>query len=171
MEKGVHYAIVAAQHLGLPLVIAAKIDPLDLPYFKTYIEPNLSEQIQWVGEVDEAKRNQLMSKAMAFLHPVTWPEPFGLTLIESMACGCPVVAFNKGSIPELVVNGKTGFVVSDVEEMVDAILNIDKIKREDCRSHALANFSAKKMADGYESAYLKILDKVDKKQALRLADI
>lgn len=170
MEKGVHYAVVAAQYLNLPLILAAKVDPVDMPYFKTYIKPNLSNQIRWIGEVDEPTRNRLMSKALAFLHPVTWPEPFGLTLIEAMACGCPVVAFNKGSIPELVVHEKTGFVVSDVEEMVDAVLNIDKIKREDCRSHAIANFNVRKMADGYESLYNKILFKVDKKQALELED-
>ena len=92
------------------------------PYFKEYIESRLSERIQWIGEVDEQQRNELMSKAKCFLHPVTWREPFGLTLIEAMACGCPVVAFSRGSIPEVVKTGVTGYVVEDVEVLVDPAL-------------------------------------------------
>lgn len=159
MEKGVHHAIKAAQILNLPLIIAAKLDRVDIPYFKEYIEPQLSEQIVWVGEVDEKERNQLMSHALAFLHPVTWPEPFGLTLIESMACGCPVIAFDMGSIPEIVANGKTGFVVKDVDEMVEAVSNIGKISRRTCREYSLDNFNEQRMTDGYEDVYYEILDK------------
>ncbi|HCP08970.1 MAG TPA: glycosyl transferase [Candidatus Moranbacteria bacterium] len=157
MEKGLHHAIAAALELDLPLLIAAKLDPVDLGYFNDYILPFLSESIRWVGEVNEEERNRLMSKAMCFLHPITWPEPFGLTLIESMACGCPVIAIGKGSIPEIILDGKTGFVISEPEEMISKIQKIDTIKREDCRKHALENFSAKKMADGYEKIYEKIL--------------
>jgi glycosyltransferase involved in cell wall biosynthesis len=157
MEKGVHHAIDVAQYLDLPLIIAAKLESVDIPYFKEYIEYRLSDQIRWIGEVNEEERNKLMSRAMCFLHPVTWREPFGLTLIEAMACGCPVVAFGKGSIPEIISHEKTGYVVTDIEEMIDAVSNIDKINREDCRNHALENFSAKKMADGYDDVYNKIL--------------
>ncbi len=155
-EKGVHNAIEVAKFLHLPLIIAAKLETAsktDVEYFKSHIEPNLNDQIRWVGEVDEEERNKLMSRAMAFLHPVTWKEPFGLTLIESMACGCPVIAFNKGSIPEVIQNGRTGFVVEDVEQMVAAIVNIKSIDRKYCREYALEKFSAKKMADGYEEVY------------------
>ncbi|HYC82920.1 MAG TPA: glycosyltransferase family 4 protein [Candidatus Paceibacterota bacterium] len=159
MEKGVHLAIETAQELNLRLIIAAKLDPVDKPYFHEYIEPRLSEQIVWIGEVDEAERNRLMSKALCFLHPVTWREPFGLTLIEAMACGCPVVAFDKGSIPELIKTGETGFVVQDIEGMVEAVENIRVVNRAACRKHALEHFSAKKMADGYEEIYRKILTK------------
>jgi len=156
LEKGVHYAVEAAQQLNLPLIIAAKLDPVDRAYFKEYIEPYLSEQIRWIGEVDEDERNRLMSKAMCFLHPITWPEPFGLTLIEAMACGCPVIAFNKGSISEIVRNGKTGYVVTDYEDsLIEAILSIDKIDRKRCRRYALKYFSAERMADGYEAIYKK----------------
>jgi glycosyltransferase involved in cell wall biosynthesis len=158
MEKGVHYAIEAAKYLNLPLIIAAKLDDADRSYFEQYVKPGLTEDIKWVGEVDEMERNRLMSRAMAFLHPVTWREPFGLTLIEAMACGCPVVAFSRGSIPEIVQDGKTGFVVADIEGMLDAVPNIGKIKRQDCRNFALENFSAKKMADGYEKIYKQILE-------------
>lgn len=157
MEKGVHHAIEVAQQLNMKLIIAAKLEQVDRPYFLEHIEPFLNEDIQWIGEVTESERNHLMSKAACFLHPVTWREPFGLTLIEAMACGCPVVAFDKGSIPEIINNGKTGFVVQDVEAMIDALKNIDTIDRHACRDYALATFSAKKMADGYEEIYRKIL--------------
>jgi glycosyltransferase involved in cell wall biosynthesis len=161
-EKGVHFAIETAQQLNMPLIIAAKLDPIDKPYFLQYVEPLLSEDIRWIGEVNEKERNELMSKAYCFLHPVMWREPFGLTLIEAMACGCPVVAFDKGSIPEIIENGKTGFVVQDVDSMVDAVSHIDTIDRNYCREYALENFSTKKMTDGYEEIYKKILDGTEK---------
>ncbi len=162
MEKGVHFAIEVAHQLDMPLIIAAKVDPEaphDVAYFKEYIEPRLSDQIRWVGEVDDAERNELMSKAYCFLHPITWAEPFGLTLIEAMACGCPVIAFNKGSIPEVIQDGKTGFVVRDIKEMIEAVYNIDKIDRKYCREYALAKFNARRMADDYEKIYQQILNK------------
>lgn len=163
MEKGTHFAIQVAQQLNLPLIIAAKLEQVDRVYFLEYVEPFLNEDIRWIGEVNESERNQLMSKALCFLHPVTWREPFGLTLIEAMACGCPVVAFDKGSIPEIIENGITGFVVQDIEAMIDAVENIYTIDRHKCRQHALNNFNAKLMADGYEKIYQKILS--DKKPA------
>jgi glycosyltransferase involved in cell wall biosynthesis len=162
MEKGPHYAIEVALAMNLPLILAAKLEEVDRPYFRQYVEPYLSEQIRWIGEVDERERNRLMSRAMCFLHPITWREPFGLTLIEAMACGCPVIAFGLGSIPELIVNGRTGFVVSTVVEMIDAVGRIAQIDRHRCRQHALRNFNAKKMTDGYEAIYRHILSQ-DKK--------
>lgn len=164
MEKGLHHAIEVAQQLNLPLIIAAKLEQVDRPYYREYVEPFLSEDIKWIGEVDEAERNRLMSKAMCFLHPVTWREPFGLTLIEAGACGCPVVAFDKGSIPEVVENGKTGFVVQDVEAMIDAVENITTIDRSHCREHALEKFNARQMADGYEEIYRRILSERETKK-------
>lgn len=166
MEKGTHIAIEVAQILDMPLVIAAKLEPIDIPYFKEYVSPWLGDSIKWVGEVDERERNELFTKAKALLHPVTWREPFGLTMIESMACGCPVVAFNKGSIPEVVVDGKTGFVVSDLEEMVDAVLSLPTIDRQVCREHALMNFNGRKMAEGYLEIYKKALA-IHKKRNVR----
>lgn len=165
MEKGTHHAIEVAQELDMPLIIAAKLDSVDRPYFREYVEPHLSERIQWVGEVENDERNRLMSKAFCFLHPVTWREPFGLTLIEAMACGCPVVAFNKGSIPELVRAGETGYVVEDVESMIDAVEGIKDISRETCRTHALTNFNAQKMADAYETLYQQILSEKESGRA------
>ena len=162
MEKGVHFAIEVALYLDIPLIIAAKLDsavdaPHDVSYFKQFVEPKLSDQIKWVGEVNETERNKLMSEAMCSLHPVTWPEPFGLTLIESMACGTPVVAFNLGSIPEVIENGKSGYIVEDVSSMIEAVANILKIDREYCRKYVLNKFSVKNMVDGYEQIYNKIL--------------
>lgn len=162
-EKGVHYAIEVAQYLNLPLIIVAKIDDVDRDYFTKFIEPKLSEQIRWVGEKDEKERNDLYSNALAFLHPVTWPEPFGLTMIEAMACGTPVIAFNQGSVPELVVHGRTGFIARDLEEMIESVLNIDKIDRRETRSHALKNFNAARMVTSYEAIYQQILNQTSKK--------
>lgn len=158
-EKGTHLAIEVAQNLNLPLIIAAKLDRVDIEYFNDYVGPNLSEQIRWIGEVDEEERNRLYSKALCFLHPITWEEPFGLTIIEAMACGCPVIGFSLGSVPELVIDGKTGFVVDNVDEMIDAVSKIEGIDRTNCRKYVLENFSAEKMADGYEKIYRQILSK------------
>jgi glycosyltransferase involved in cell wall biosynthesis len=164
-EKGVHHAIEVAQILDIPLLMAAKLDSGDISYFNEKIGPKLSDQIRWIGEVDEIERNKLMSRAMCTLHPTNWPEPFGLTLIEAMACGSPVVAYNQGSIPEIIRHGKTGYVidVDDIEGMINAVSKIKKIKRIDCRNHALTKFSGEKMGDAYEELYTRILTK--KKQS------
>lgn len=157
MEKGVHHAITVAKKLRLPLVIAAKVDAADEDYFKKYIKPHLdTKQIRWVGEVDEAKRNKLMHEALCLLHPVTWPEPFGLTLIESMACGTPVVAFGKGSIPEVVQDGVTGFVTKNTQEMISAVKRLDQIDRNACREYVLGKFTDQIMADQYERLYYRL---------------
>ncbi|MES2007206.1 MAG: glycosyltransferase family 4 protein [Patescibacteria group bacterium] len=158
--KGARYAIEAAKKLNLPLIIAARLDKREKyqTYYKTYIEPYLSDTIRYIGEVGEEERNELMAHALCFLHPGTWREPFGLTLIESMACGAPVIAFNKGAIPEIVEEGKTGFVVENVDEMVEAIGRIETIDRAYCREYALKNFSASRMADQYEQLYKKLLE-------------
>ncbi|MBI2023147.1 glycosyltransferase family 4 protein [Candidatus Giovannonibacteria bacterium] len=158
MEKGTHLAIEVAQYLNMPLIIAAKLDEADLKYFQEYVGPKLSDNlIKWVGEVSEEERNRLMMRAKCLLNPIIWREPFGLTMIEAQACGCPVIAFANGSAPELIVNGKTGFLVSDVDGMIDAVGKVDRISRSECRRHALENFSAQKMADKYEKIYYQML--------------
>ena len=156
-EKGTHIAVQAAQQLDIPLIIAAKLERTDEIYFHEHIGPYLSERIRWIGEVNESARNHLMSRARAFLHPAMWREPFGLTLIEAMACGCPVIAFNRGSIPEIVQSGVTGYVVNDLESMLEAIVNIDALDRSLTRDYARATFSEKNMADGYEVMYETVL--------------
>ena len=163
-EKGVHFAVQTAAILRKRLIIAAKLERVDRPYFNEYIEPWLSDDIQWIGEVDEKTRNELMTRASCLLHPVVWKEPFGLVIIEAMASGCPVVAFNRGSIPELIIDGTTGFVVTDLDEMLDAVQRIDTIDRAACRRYALEHFSAKRMTDGYELMYKKIVNKESEKR-------
>lgn len=163
MIKGVHFAIDVAQELNLPLIIAAKLDSVDLPYFKEYIEPRLDERIRWIGEVSSKERNKLMSEAICLLNPISWREPFGLTMIEAMACGSPVVAFNKGSIPEVIIDKKTGYIVEDIEDMIEAVKNIDKINKKDCRTHALKNFNEKLMTDRYEALYHHLIAKKEDK--------
>lgn len=157
LDKGTHFAVEAARKLGMRLIIGAKLDKLNEPYFKEKVEPYLSDAIQWVGEVDVEKRNDLMRRARAFLHPITWQEPFGLTLIEAMACGCPVIAFDQGSSKEIIREGETGFVVSDVEGMAEAVGKLSSIDRNACRADALTRFSAERMADSYEVLYEKVL--------------
>lgn len=157
MEKGTHFCVEVAQQLDMPLIIAAKLEPVDEPYFVEYVKPHLTDRIQWIGEVDENDRNKLMSKAKCYLHPVTWREPFGLVMIEAMACGAPVVGFDRGSVPEIVKTGVTGHVVHDLDGMIEAVEAIDAIDRRACREYALTNFSTKRMADGYEALYKKIL--------------
>lgn len=156
-EKGVHFAVEAAHRLSLPLIIAAKLDDGDAPYFEKKVAPGLFGNVKWVGEVDEQERNRLMSRAMCLLHPVTWKEPFGLTMIEAQATGCPVVGFNRGSVPEVVLHGKTGYIAENFDGLLESIKNLDKISRAECRRHVLLNFTAERMTDGYEEIYNKVL--------------
>jgi glycosyltransferase involved in cell wall biosynthesis len=161
MEKGLHLAMDVARRINKKLVVAAKLDnqiPHIKRYYQRYIVPRRRKYaplIEWIGEVDETQRNELMKNALCLLHPVTWPEPFGLTMIEAMACGCPVVAFNRGSIPEVIVQGKTGFIVEgkNPKKLAEIVVHLDIIDRAECRRYALETFSAKKMADGYEAVY------------------
>jgi glycosyltransferase involved in cell wall biosynthesis len=159
LQKGTHIAIDIATALKKELIIAAKLDPWEVEYFNQYVAPRLSNgHVHWVGEVDETERNKLMSKALCLLHPATWREPFGMSMIEAMAVGCPVVAFKRGSVPELVVNGKTGFVVENEKQMVRAVKKIDSIDRRECRIYVKKNFTIGRMADDYEKIYNKIIE-------------
>ena len=158
-DKGVHHAIDVAQDLNIPLIIAAKLDDQYIPYYKQYIEPRLyNGQIKWIGEVSEKERNKLMSEAICLLNPVTWKEPFGLVMIEAMACGCPVLAFNRGSVPEIVEDKKTGYIVKDIEEMAFAVSEINRIDRMYCREYVLKKFNSRKMALAYEKLFYDILE-------------
>lgn len=157
-EKGLHHAIEVAKATGKQLIIAAKLDKDRYQdYFAEQIEPQLSEQIKWIGEVGEEQRNELYSKALCLLHPVTWPEPFGLTLIESMASGCPVIAFPQGSIPEVVKQGVGGLVVNSVEEMIQAVRAVQNIDRWQCRQYARGRFDERQMVEGYEEVYRQVI--------------
>lgn len=157
-EKGTHLAIETALAAGLPLVIAAKVDPYDRAYFEERIRPHLDEErIRFVGEVSGRAKAELLSGAIALLHMVQWPEPFGLAMVEAMASGTPVVAMPWGSIPEVVEPGLTGEIVSSVEEAVQAIERIGGLDPARCRRTAIERFGAARMAEAYEALYQALL--------------
>ncbi len=160
-EKRVDRAIEVARELDIPLKIAAKIDPTDQEYFEHAVRPFLdSHNIEFVGEVNEAQKNQFLGEAMAYLFPIDWPEPFGLTMIESMACGTPVVALDSGSVPEVVDNGVTGFACSSLREFIECVSAVADLDRTECRKHAELRFSGEVMADGYEEAFQIVTDRL-----------
>jgi glycosyltransferase involved in cell wall biosynthesis len=160
-KKGPLPAIQTAKALNLPLVIAAAIDPADMPYFEKEIKPLIDgNQINYIGEIQHNTSDKLYGNAIATLFPITWHEPFGLVMVESMACGTPVVAYNIGSVPELVADGKTGFIVDierGVEGLTHGVKRIGEIQRGDCRAWVQEKFSKEKMVAGYIDAYKKIL--------------
>ncbi len=157
-EKGPHIAIEVARKLRRRLIIAGNVHPMDEEYFRTMVMPEVDgDQIQYVGEADYYRKRELMARAYCLLAPITWPEPFGLFFIEAMACGTPVVVFNRGSAPEVVKHGETGFVVNTVDEMAEAVDNVYQIDRRHCREYVEQNFDAPRMADDYLRAYERIL--------------
>ncbi len=157
-EKGTHLAIEAALAADLPLIIAAKVDPYDRPYFEERIRPSLDgERIRFVGEVDGKDKADLLSGAIALLHLVQWPEPFGLAMVEAMASGTPVIAMPHGSIPEVVEPGLTGVIVSTVAEAVTAIDQVSDLDPASCRRRAIERFGAAGMAAAYERVYEELL--------------
>ena len=154
-DKGCAEAIQIAQKSKRKLLIAGIIQ--DENYYREKVEPYLNEQIQYIGHAGPEKRNELLGKATALLHPINFNEPFGMSVAEAMLCGTPVIAFNKGSMPELIQPEKTGFLVNTIDEAVEAISNLKNIKRMDCRDWASAQFSSEKMVDDYFKLYKEIL--------------
>lgn len=158
-EKGIIDAINVAKKAGVKLVVAGNvIGGEEWNYFLNEIQPLLNEDnINFVGQVDFNKKVKLLGGAKALLFPINRREPFGLVMIEAMACGTPVIAYRRGSVPEIVVDKKTGFIVEKEREMVEAVKKIDFIKRKDCRRHVEKNFTLKKMVDKYEKIYKKLV--------------
>ncbi len=157
-EKGPHLAIEVAKRTGWTLKMAGKIDVVDVEYYEKEIKPHIDgEQIQFLGEANHVQKNCLMGNAVATLFPITWREPFGLVMIESMASGTPVIAMELGSTGEVIAHGKTGFLCHSVEEFIDSLAKVYTIDRRACRQHVEANFSAERMTDGYEAIYQKVL--------------
>ncbi|NJR52582.1 MAG: glycosyltransferase family 4 protein [Leptolyngbyaceae cyanobacterium CSU_1_3] len=153
-EKGPHHAIAIAKQVGLPLKIAGKIDAVDAKYFEQEIKPHLDgKQIQFLGEANHNQKNALMGGAIATLFPITWQEPFGLVMIESMAAGTPVIAMNMGSTPEVIAQGQSGFLCNTVEECVNAVRKVETLERSFCRQYVADCFSVGRMTDGYEAVY------------------
>ncbi|MEO6850002.1 MAG: glycosyltransferase family 4 protein, partial [Mucilaginibacter sp.] len=154
-DKGTAEAIDIAKKSGRKLIIAGIIQ--DEHYYKEKIEPRLDEQIVYIGHAGPEKRNELLGNALALLHPINFNEPFGLSVAEAMLCGTPVIAFNKGAMPELIKHGKTGYLVNHVNEAAKAVGQLGMINRIDCHQWALSQFSAEKMVDDYIKLYRKIL--------------
>lgn len=154
-DKGPVEAIEIAKKANKKLIIAGIIQ--DENYFKDRVEPHLSDQVEYIGPAGPDKRNELLGNALALLHPINFAEPFGMSVAESMLCGTPVIAFNKGSMPELIQHEKTGFLVNTVDEAVDVIGQIGSIDRKYCREWANSQFSKEKMAKDYYKLYQQIL--------------
>ncbi len=153
-EKRADIAIHIARHCGLPLKIAAKVDRADEDYFREDIAPLLTAPgVEFVGEIDDAQKQNFLSGAIALLVPIDWPEPFGIVMIEAMACGCPVVAFNRGAVPEIVEDGVTGFIVEDEIGAAQAVPKCGKLSRRAIRRRFEERFTSRRMAEDYLRLY------------------
>ena len=166
-EKRVDRAIEIAIKCNMPLKIAAKVDKVDYQYYINEIKPKLNHPlIEFIGEIGDDKKSDFIGKAKALLFPIDWPEPFGLVMIEAMACGTPVVAFKNGSVPEIIEEGVTGFIVNSVDEAVEVVnTKIHHINRKVCRLVFEEKFSAERMANDYIETY-KSLIKLNRKNNL-----
>ena len=154
-DKGAKEAIQIAKAFGKKLIMAGIIQ--DQKYFVEELSPHFGEDSVYIGSVGPKERNKLLGEAYALLHPIFFEEPFGLSVIESMACGTPVIAFNKGSMPEIIESGKNGFIVSDVKEAVIALEKIPEINRQSCRNTVEEKFTVDKMVDNYIKVYKQII--------------
>jgi glycosyltransferase involved in cell wall biosynthesis len=153
-EKGLDRAIDIARRAGLPLRVAAKIDDADREYYAARIEPLLRDPlVEFIGEIGEDQKQEFLGGALALLFPIDWPEPFGLVMIEALACGTPVIASRRASTPEVIEHGRTGFLVDDVDAAVAAARDIGRLQRADCRAAFEARFTASRMARDYVEIY------------------
>jgi glycosyltransferase involved in cell wall biosynthesis len=156
-EKRPDRAIEIAIRAGLPLKIAAKVDPVDRDYFNAVIRPLLKDPlVEYLGEIGEHEKGDFLGRARALLFPIDWPEPFGLVMIEALACGTPVIAYPHGAVPEVLEHGVTGFIVSNQEEAVRTVTKLDQISRSQCRARFERRFSACRMASDYVALYERL---------------
>ena len=160
-DKGCHRAIEVATEVGVPLKIAGKMrEPAEREYFETYVAPHLGEGVEYLGETSHGKKVALLQNARATLFPIDWEEPFGLVMIESMACGTPVIATRWGAVPEVIEEGRSGVIVDDYHEMAGALADADRLEPLECRRYAEERFSAGRMVRDYVSAYQAVLARV-----------
>ena len=158
-EKRVDRAIEIAKQTGIPLKIAAKVDPVDQEYFETVVEPLLREPlVEYVSEIGESEKDEFLGNAYALLFPIDWPEPFGLAMIEAMACGTPIIAYRQGSIPEVMEEGRTGFIVNELEDAIAAARRIPELSRKRCREMYEQRFTAARMARDYLRVYERLIE-------------
>jgi glycosyltransferase involved in cell wall biosynthesis len=159
-EKRVDRAIEIARQVGIPLKIAAKVDRVDRDYFRCAIAPLLQETlVEFVGEIGDGEKDEFLGNAYALLFPIDWPEPFGLVMIEAMACGTPVIAYRQGSVPEVMEEGCTGFVVDELDEAVDAVRRVPELSRRRCREVFEQRFTATRMARNYVEVYDRLISR------------
>ncbi|WP_280151411.1 glycosyltransferase family 4 protein [Piscinibacter sp. XHJ-5] len=157
-DKAPHEAIDIAVDAGMRLTLAGRIDPIDRGFFEREVEPRLAHPlVRYAGEVSEDEKLELMRHARALLFPIDWPEPFGLVMIEAMACGTPVVARPKGAAPEVIVDGETGFLADSHEALVEAVKATHRIDRAACRRHVETHFTVDTMVDRYEALYRRLV--------------
>jgi glycosyltransferase involved in cell wall biosynthesis len=169
-DKGAHRAIEVALETGLPLKIAGKKrEPLEQDYYDTFVSPYLSDQIEFVGEVGQQEKVELLRGARATLFPISWEEPFGLVMIESMACGTPVIATRRGAVPEVIEHGVTGLIVDNHHQMAAALEAADRLDPREIRRRAELRFSPAQMVADYVSAYASTLAEADAARAAPLA--
>jgi glycosyltransferase involved in cell wall biosynthesis len=160
-EKGVDRAIRIAIRCGIPLKIAAKVDRADQEYYDTLIKPMIDHPlVEYIGEIGDHEKSEFLSGAIGLLVPIDWPEPFGLVMIEAMACGTPVIAYNRGSVTEIIEDGKTGFIVEDEISAVSDVGRLPELDRQAIRSRFEERFTARRMALDYLDTYQGMIDAV-----------
>jgi glycosyltransferase involved in cell wall biosynthesis len=158
-EKRPDHAIALAKEVGMPLRIAAKVDPIDREYFEKQVEPLLDHPlIEYVGEITDAEKNDFLGEAYALVCPYDWPEPFGIVLIEALACGTPVLAYRRGSIPEIIEHGVTGLISDDLQQMIASLEKVSTIDRARCRENFDRRFTVGRMVHDYLKVYERQLE-------------
>jgi glycosyltransferase involved in cell wall biosynthesis len=159
-DKGAHRAVAVAMEAGLPLKLAGKMrEPAEEEYFRQFVEPHLGDGIEWLGEVSHGEKVELLQHARATLFPIEWEEPFGLVMIESMACGTPVIATNRGAVGEVIEHGRSGIIVEDYRLMAAALRESDRIDPRECRRYAEERFSPLRMVHDYVQAYRSVVER------------
>jgi glycosyltransferase involved in cell wall biosynthesis len=158
-DKGVHVAIDVARRAGRRIVVAGKCnEPDEIRYFEQMVRPRLADGDEWLGELDGVAKYEALGAAACLLFPLQWDEPFGLVMIEAMACGTPVLSLARGAVPEVVVDGVTGFVRTGSDELVPCLDRLDEISRAACREHVAGTFSIDRTVEGYEHVFCSLVE-------------